>query len=94
MTKHVTYENVERWLKELRDHADSNIVIMLVGNKSDLRHLRAVITDDAQAFAGAWFFCVDREVLPLSARFNMLVSLCREGGSVIHRDVCIGIYKR
>jgi hypothetical protein len=22
----VTYENVERWLKELRDHADANIV--------------------------------------------------------------------
>ena len=33
----VTFENVERWLKELRDHADANIVIMLVGNKSDLR---------------------------------------------------------
>ena len=33
----VTFDNVERWLKELRDHADSNIVIMLVGNKSDLR---------------------------------------------------------
>lgn len=46
----VTFENVERWLKELRDHADSNIVIMLVGNKSDLRHLRSVQTDDAQAF--------------------------------------------
>eukprot|EP00245_Coleochaete_scutata_P003747 TRINITY_DN15604_c0_g1_i1.p1 TRINITY_DN15604_c0_g1~~TRINITY_DN15604_c0_g1_i1.p1 ORF type:complete len:218 (-),score=43.97 TRINITY_DN15604_c0_g1_i1:600-1253(-) len=51
ITKHVTYENVERWLKELRDHADSNIVIMLVGNKSDLRHLRGVSTEDAQAFA-------------------------------------------
>eukprot|EP00270_Netrium_digitus_P008603 TRINITY_DN2584_c0_g1_i1.p1 TRINITY_DN2584_c0_g1~~TRINITY_DN2584_c0_g1_i1.p1 ORF type:complete len:214 (+),score=21.67 TRINITY_DN2584_c0_g1_i1:84-725(+) len=51
ITKHVTFENVERWLKELRDHADSNIVIMLVGNKSDLRHLRAVATEDAQAFA-------------------------------------------
>ena len=47
----VTYENVERWLKELRDHADSNIVIMLVGNKSDLRHLRSVATEDATAFA-------------------------------------------
>lgn len=45
-----TFENVERWLKELRDHADSNIVIMLVGNKSDLRHLRAVPTEEAQAF--------------------------------------------
>ena len=52
MAKHLTYENVERWLKELRDHADSNIVIMLLGNKSDLRHLRAVPTDEAHAFAG------------------------------------------
>ncbi|KAF8366011.1 rab-11.1 [Pristionchus pacificus] len=51
IAKHVTYENVERWLKELRDHADQNIVIMLVGNKSDLRHLRAVPTDEAKLYA-------------------------------------------
>ncbi|KAH0463290.1 hypothetical protein IEQ34_007872 [Dendrobium chrysotoxum] len=51
VTRHVTFENVERWLKELRDHTDSNIVIMLVGNKADLRHLRAVSTEDAKAFA-------------------------------------------
>ena len=51
ITKGVTYENVERWLKELRDHADANIVIMLVGNKSDLRHLRSVATEDAASFA-------------------------------------------
>ena len=37
--------------QELRDHADQNIVIMLVGNKSDLRHLRAVPTDEAKAYA-------------------------------------------
>lgn len=52
IAKHITYENIERWLKELRDHADSNIVIMTVGNKSDLRHLRAVPTEEAKAFAG------------------------------------------
>ncbi|KAI7726313.1 hypothetical protein M8C21_012288 [Ambrosia artemisiifolia] len=51
VTRHVTFENVERWLKELRDHTDSNIVIMLVGNKADLRHLRAVQTEDATSFA-------------------------------------------
>ncbi|KAG0369572.1 small GTPase [Gamsiella multidivaricata] len=51
IAKHATYENVGRWLKELRDHADTNIVIMLVGNKSDLRHLRAVPTDEAKQFA-------------------------------------------
>ena len=54
IAKHLTYENVERWLKELRDHADSNIVIMLVGNKCDLRHLRAVPTEEAKAYAGWW----------------------------------------
>lgn len=51
IAKHATYVNVTRWLKELRDHADSNIVIMLVGNKSDLKHLRAVPTDEAKVFA-------------------------------------------
>jgi Ras-related protein Rab-11A len=50
-TRHVTFENVERWLKELRDHTDAYIVIMLVGNKADLRHLQAVSTEEATAFA-------------------------------------------
>ena len=50
-SKHATYINVTRWLKELRDHADSNIVVMLVGNKSDLKHLRAVTTDEAKEFS-------------------------------------------
>jgi small GTP-binding protein len=53
IAKHATYVNVTRWLKELRDHADSNIVIMLVGNKSDLKHLRAVPTEEAKAFSSA-----------------------------------------
>ncbi|KAJ7294737.1 hypothetical protein O6H91_02G112300 [Diphasiastrum complanatum] len=51
ITRHVTFENVERWLKELKDHTDSNIVVMLVGNKSDLRHLRAVSVEDGQSFS-------------------------------------------
>ncbi|KAA6392268.1 MAG: putative GTP-binding protein ypt3 [Streblomastix strix] len=51
ITKHPTFENVERWLRELRDHADPNIVIMLVGNKNDLRHLRNVATEEAKGFA-------------------------------------------
>lgn len=53
ISKQVTFENVERWLKELRDHAEQNIVIMLVGNKSDLRHKRAVSTEAAMSFAEA-----------------------------------------
>lgn len=51
ISKRVTFENVERWLKELRDHADEHIVVMLVGNKADLRHLRTVQSEEAIAFA-------------------------------------------
>ena len=47
-----SFDSLPRWLNELRDHADANIVIMLVGNKCDLKHLRAVATDEAKDFAG------------------------------------------
>jgi len=51
ITRNSTFDHLERWLNELLDHADKNIVVMLVGNKSDLRHLRAVTTDQAKEFA-------------------------------------------
>ncbi|KAF3795487.1 Ras-related protein [Nymphaea thermarum] len=51
ITKRQTFDNVQRWLRELRDHADSNIVIMMAGNKSDLKHLRAVSEEDGQVLA-------------------------------------------
>ncbi|KAL7830059.1 hypothetical protein SRHO_G00311860 [Serrasalmus rhombeus] len=51
VTKHLTYENVERWLKELYDHADPHIVVMLVGNKSDLAAQRTVPTEEAKSYA-------------------------------------------
>lgn len=54
ITRQITFENVERWLKELREHGDQSIVITLVGNKSDLRHLRKVSTEKAKAFAGVY----------------------------------------
>ncbi|WOG87883.1 hypothetical protein DCAR_0207115 [Daucus carota subsp. sativus] len=51
ITKRPTFDHVARWLEELRGHADKNIVIMLVGNKSDLGHLRNVTSEDAKEFS-------------------------------------------
>ncbi|KAI3361296.1 hypothetical protein L3Q82_013485 [Scortum barcoo] len=51
ITKHLTYESVERWLKELYEHANNQIVVMLVGNKTDLESERSVPTEEAQGFA-------------------------------------------
>ena len=42
---------MHHWLTELKEHGDENIKVMLVGNKSDLRHLRVVASEDAKAFA-------------------------------------------
>eukprot|EP00871_Galdieria_phlegrea_P001647 jgi/Galph1/2483/GphlegSOOS_G1141.1 len=51
ITKRSTLDNVERWLKELRDHVDTQIVVMLVGNKCDLRHLREVSVEEGKRMA-------------------------------------------
>ncbi|KAK1382748.1 Ras-related protein RGP1 [Heracleum sosnowskyi] len=51
ISKRPTFDHVARWLEELRGHADKNIVIMLVGNKSDLGHLRNVTSEDAKEFS-------------------------------------------
>lgn len=51
ITKAETYDSVSRWLKEMEENADDNIVIALVGNKSDLDHMRQVPTEEAQNFA-------------------------------------------
>lgn len=51
ITKRQSFDHVARWLEELRGHADKNIVIMLVGNKTDLGSLRNVSTEDAKEFA-------------------------------------------
>ena len=42
ITKSETYADVEKWLKELRDHADANIVIMLI---YDIVSKKALIND-------------------------------------------------
>ncbi|KAF3443992.1 hypothetical protein FNV43_RR13682 [Rhamnella rubrinervis] len=57
VTRRSTFENVGRWLKELRDHTDPNLVVMLIGNKSDLRHLVAVSTEDGKSFAERESLC-------------------------------------
>jgi small GTP-binding protein len=36
VTKKDTFLHVKKWLEELKDHAEPDIVIVLVGNKVDL----------------------------------------------------------
>ncbi|PWA35385.1 hypothetical protein CTI12_AA610010 [Artemisia annua] len=78
ITRYATYQNIEHWLKELRDYADPSIVVMLVGNKADLGHLRAITTDDAKAFAEREnFFFMEasaRDALNVENAFTQLLT--------------------
>lgn len=51
LSKQSTFENVQKWLRELRENAEKDIIVMLVGNKSDLKHLRSVRAEDGTEFA-------------------------------------------
>lgn len=51
ISRRQTFQNICRWLEELRMHSDSGIVTMLVGNKCDLKEAREVSVDDGAALA-------------------------------------------
>ncbi|CAD8083743.1 unnamed protein product [Paramecium sonneborni] len=51
ITNKQSFEAVERWLQEVRENADKDIVIMIIGNKSDLKHLRAIRMESGQDLA-------------------------------------------
>jgi Ras-related protein Rab-11A len=51
ITNRTSFENVDAWLQELVSYADPGIMVMLVGNKSDLEEHRDVSTEEAMEFA-------------------------------------------
>lgn len=51
ITDRETFNNLKRWLSEVQGHADRDIQLMLVGNKSDMESARAVSIDEGKAFA-------------------------------------------
>ena len=51
ITRRETFNHLTRWLEEARQNSNSNMVVMLIGNKSDLGHRRAVSTDEGEEFA-------------------------------------------
>uniref|UniRef100_A0A7R9VA95 Uncharacterized protein n=1 Tax=Chlamydomonas euryale TaxID=1486919 RepID=A0A7R9VA95_9CHLO len=51
ITRRETFMHLASWLEDARQHANPNMTIMLIGNKSDLSHRRAVTTEEGEAFA-------------------------------------------
>ncbi|UKJ88520.2 small GTPase [Theileria orientalis] len=76
-----SFYNVSRWLTELNEYGDPNMIIALVGNKSDLTHLREVSSEDGERYAHSnnlMFFetsCLNNENID-TAFTELLSSIC------------------
>eukprot|EP00004_Rigifila_ramosa_P005716 TRINITY_DN16385_c0_g1_i1.p1 TRINITY_DN16385_c0_g1~~TRINITY_DN16385_c0_g1_i1.p1 ORF type:complete len:211 (-),score=40.20 TRINITY_DN16385_c0_g1_i1:33-665(-) len=53
ITRRDTFNHLTSWLEDARQHSNSNMTIMLIGNKSDLEHRRQVSFEEGEAFAKA-----------------------------------------
>lgn len=51
ITRRDTFNHLTTWLDDARQHSSSNMVIMLIGNKSDLESRREVKREEGEAFA-------------------------------------------
>ena len=47
ITRKETFENVDKWIAELKTTGDEDVFILLIGNKCDLEEQRAVPTEEA-----------------------------------------------
>ncbi|KAL1449260.1 hypothetical protein WDU94_000470 [Cyamophila willieti] len=51
ITRRETFNHLTTWLEDARQHSNSNMVIMLIGNKSDLDARREVKKEEGEVFA-------------------------------------------
>ncbi len=51
ITRRDTFSHLTRWLEEVRQNGNPDMVIMLIGNKSDLDQRRQVSTEEGERFA-------------------------------------------
>jgi len=59
ITRRDTFNHLTTWLEDAKQHSNSNMVIMLIGNKSDLEADRVVSVDEGKGLAeeyGVQFF--------------------------------------
>uniref|UniRef100_A0A0D9W635 Uncharacterized protein n=1 Tax=Leersia perrieri TaxID=77586 RepID=A0A0D9W635_9ORYZ len=51
ITRRETFNHLASWLEDARQHANATMAVMLVGNKCDLSHRRAVSYEEGEQFA-------------------------------------------
>ncbi len=70
ISRKTTFENVDKWIGELKDNASEDVHIMIVGNKSDLEDKREVKKEEGIEFSKIYNYCLFFET---SAKNNISI---------------------
>lgn len=57
ITRKETYDSLKKWLRELQEYGNDDMVVILVGNKSDLSDSRQVEKEEGRKLAEAEGLC-------------------------------------
>ncbi|KAE9612018.1 hypothetical protein Lal_00048923 [Lupinus albus] len=88
ISRHLTFDSISRWLNELHTHSDMNIVMILVGNKSDLKDAREVTTAEGTALAEAeGLFFMETSALDSSNVAAAFQTIVKEIYNILSRKV-------
>uniref|UniRef100_UPI00398F667B ras-related protein Rab-2-like n=1 Tax=Pristiophorus japonicus TaxID=55135 RepID=UPI00398F667B len=82
VTRRETFNHLTTWLEDARQHSSSNMVIMLIGNKSDLESRRDVRKEEGEAFAREHGLVFMETSAKTSANVEEVRGERREGGGV------------
>ncbi|XP_065776331.1 ras-related protein Rab-26 isoform X5 [Muntiacus reevesi] len=78
VTNKASFDSIQAWLMEIQEHAQDDVVLMLLGNKVDSAQERAVKREDAEKLAKAAHGCLQDYGLPFmetSAKTGLNVDL-------------------
>lgn len=59
VTKRDSFENINKWLYEVKSHSHERVEVVLIGNKNDMKDKREVSYEEGEKFAhvnGFMFF--------------------------------------
>ena len=77
ITTQSSFDNVSKWIKQIKEDASEKVVIILVGNKIDLEHKRAIPTEEgekiAEDFGLIFFECSAKTGKNINESFNELI---------------------
>jgi GTPase SAR1 family protein len=47
ITSYDSYRNIKKWMREVKDYSENGVLLILIGNKSDLKDHREVGYEEA-----------------------------------------------